>query len=315
MQPMMALGLKHEDIGKYANYVMEPKLDGWRLLIHAPGGSPVLALTRSGRDVMDRLPQAWLELVEDDLHKFWHYTNYEWLDCEFGYAHGYGYMDFNQTQRVMGSSAGEAQRKAVEYYHRYNNVDNPQSIENWRACPTAIVFDIPDAQGPLSFRRRELSPFENIWTSEAITVIPQMPEWDENYYNYIVVGCHGEGAMLKNPNSDYLPGMRRANTWYKVKKFDTIDMFVTGFDPGQGKYEGLIGAIVCQTTDGMEVRCSGMSDDQRIFMTARQDRIIRERWVLEVKYFGLTAGTPRHPQFLRWREDKQADQCHWAQGG
>jgi DNA ligase-1 len=121
----------------------------------------------------------------------------------------------------------------------------------------------------------------------------------------------GEGVMLKNPDGHYMPGHRGANGWYKLKKFDTLDAYIVGFDPGEGKYEGLIGAIVWETVDGMQGRCSGMTDDQRIHMTAHAAIIVRERKVIEVKYFGLTAGTPRHPQFLRYRPDKFWTECKW----
>jgi len=326
MKPMMALALKHEDIERKTDseWLCEPKLDGMRLLLHFPRGKLTEALTRSERDVLPQVPDLWKEHAGPDLSDFWHRTGFEWLDCEFGYLDtfvgaSFGTMittanlDFNKTMRVMGSGSDEAQRKAAVFYGDEN--DAPEAgVE----VPLANIFDIPDCELPLWERRQILETTEDFqavygyWGSSWGMIIPQWKGWSERLYDYIVQNG-GEGVMLKNPGSPYLPGKRVANTWYKVKKFDTVDMYVVGFDPGQGKYEGLIGAIVCQTQDGMEIRCSGMTDDERIRISARQERVIREQWVAEVKYFGLTAGTPRHPQFLRWREDKTAAECYFNQ--
>lgn len=317
MKPMMALALKHEDINRKigSNWIMEEKFDGMRLLLHFPGGKLLRALTRSERDVLPQVPNEWVQQTEEDIHDFWHWTGFEWLDCEFGYVPFYiaehgtkvraGGIDFNKTMRVMGSGPDEAQRKADEILCAEDDL------------PVAHIFDIPDCNLPLWSRKANLEPFDrghgnHPFHSHLLAPVMWARDWREDWYERIVTQG-GEGAMLKNPNSLYLPGKRSANTWYKVKKFDTFDAYVIGFDQGQGKYSDLIGAIVCRTQDGMTVRCSGMTDDERIKITVRQERIIREQWVLEVKYFGLTAGTPRHPQFLRWRKDKPASECWWEQ--
>jgi ATP-dependent DNA ligase len=320
MKPMMALATTIEDIeaGKLAGYVMEPKLDGMRLLLHFPNGKLSKALTRSGRDVVDRLPQAWVEESSDHFFQFYELTGFEWLDCEFGYGDAAA-IDFNKTMRIMGSSPAEAQRKAKELViepGEYPTIGEYTTQE----LPRAFVFDVPEFEGPLWERRQVLKRFveepecyadEPNWWEGSVQIIDQWPEFDWQFFHFIVSSMGGEGIMLKNPNSLYEHGKRKAKTWYKLKKYDTFEAFVVGFDPGQGKYEGLIGALIVQTVDGLTIRCSGMSDEERIRITARQERIVRERWVCEVKYFGLTAGTPRHPQWLRWREDKLADDCYW----
>jgi ATP-dependent DNA ligase len=317
MKPMMALPTTIDDIeaGKLAGYVMEPKLDGMRLLLHFPNGKLSKALTRSGRDVVDRLPQAWVEQSSDHFFQFYKLTGFEWLDCEFGYGSAAA-IDFNKTMRIMGSSPAEAQRKAKELVieaGEYPTIGEHTQQE----MPTAFVFDLPEFQGPLWERRDVLRRTMDIeddavdWMHGPVQLVAQRPEYDQQFFHFVVSGMHGEGIMLKNPNSLYEHGKRKARTWYKLKKYDTFEGFVVGFDPGQGKYEGLIGALIVKTQDGLTIRCSGMSDEERIRITARQERIVREAWVCEVKYFGLTAGTPRHPQWLRWRTDKPASECYF----
>jgi ATP-dependent DNA ligase len=320
MKPMMALPTSIEDIeaGKLAGYVMEPKLDGMRLLLHFPDGKLAKALTRSGRDVADRLPQAWVEEAGMHFKSFYLRTGFVWLDCEFGYGTPAA-IDFNKTMRIMGSGAAEAQRKAAELV--VTPGEYPTIGEHtYQEMPSAFVFDLPEFEGPLWERRAVLEGFyrraeeDDDYSDlcDLVPLVPQQPEFRESFYHMIVTGAGGEGVMLKNPNSLYEHGKRKARTWYKLKKYDTFEGYVVGFDPGQGKYEGLIGAIIVRTQDGLTVRCSGMSDEERIRITARQERIIRECWVCEVKYFGLTAGTPRHPQWLRWRTDKPASECYFT---
>jgi hypothetical protein len=271
------------------------------------------------------VPDLWKEEAFNDLKVAYVETGVEWFDCEFGYLQSWegklskhtftsANFDFNKTMRVMGSQAGEAQRKA-EAITDDERRDNPVAGLD---VPLAMIFDVPDMYAPLWERRAVLERLDELsddywyfgqgWGD----IIAQWIGWDEIKYDMIVRNG-GEGVMLKNPSAYYHEGKRLANNWYKIKKFDTYEAYVTGFDPGQGKYEGLIGAIVATTQDGVTIRCSGMDDAMRIHITARQERIIREQWVLEVKHFGLTAGTPRHPQFLRWRDDKVASDCWFNQ--
>lgn len=106
-----------------------------------------------------------------------------------------------------------------------------------------------------------------------------------------------EGWVLKDGNY---------NNWLKLKPNSTIDLVVVGIRPGRRKYDGQVGALVCATTEGHIVAaCSGMTDEQRILMGSRD--IGR---VVEVQYERVgSRGRLRFPQFVRWRDDKTADEC------
>lgn len=308
--PMLANGLEL-DSPKYAktweairngNYVMEPKLDGMRMLLHFDSrGRLFEATTRSGRSVLDMLPQAWRDQLGDiavpmDMV----------LDCEFGYqvdgwTEGNACIDFNKTMRVMGSGAEVAQAKAL-------TIDS---------VPTAFVFDVLQIAGE-DYTVKEWHIRRNIVDSLYCThsAWPGMTRtrlysgWDEAIYeNYVRLG--GEGVMLKNVDSLYTEGARPAKHWYKVKKFQTADVVITGFQEGQGKYTGMIGAVkfgVYSNGSLTEIgQCSGMTDEVRESMTRREFKLVGH--VMEIKYFGLTAGTYRHPQFMRLRTDKLPEQC------
>jgi len=277
-------------------YTMEPKLDGMRLLLSFnQHGRLHAAYTRSGRDVIDMIPNTW----KADCPEL---PSWTLLDCEFGYAEAnFIGIDFNQTMRVMGSGPEVAQLKA-------RDISYP---------PTAFVFDILMADDswvcdrPQAWRRdmllsvhalRQGWPYLQATSSE--------PWWDEEKYTaYVDLG--GEGVMLKNPAAPYIRGKRPTQTWYKVKKFTTIDVVITGFQEEQGKYQGQIGAIkfgLYEEGHLTEIgQCSGMTDEVRAGMSAAQGAFMGA--VMEVRYFGLTAGTPRHPQFVGMRSDKAYNEC------
>lgn len=102
--------------------------------------------------------------------------------------------------------------------------------------------------------------------------------------------------------------------WYKIKRIRTIDLIVTGFVPGNGKYEGMMGSLRCSAYDQFgELReiclCSGMTDEERVSFS--EGDIGR---VCEVKFQEVASlGRLRHPNFVRWREEKQPFECTLAQ--
>jgi DNA ligase-1 len=75
-----------------------------------------------------------------------------------------------------------------------------------------------------------------------------------------------EGTVLKDP---YAPWEDKTSKWqvkYKVEV--TVDLKVVGFKPGRNKFEGLIGSLECESSDGLlSVNVSGFPDDLRKEMT------------------------------------------------
>ena len=86
---------------------------------------------------------------------------------------------------------------------------------------------------------------------------------------------------------------------YKVKPRENYDVVVIGATAGNGKYSGLIGALI--TSRG---KVSGMTDEQRRDFTKELPEVI------EVECLSLTKnGKFRHPRFIKVRFDKPADEC------
>ena len=56
-----------------------------------------------------------------------------------------------------------------------------------------------------------------------------------------VINLGGEGIMIKDPKSFYEG--KRSSYFLKVKKFDDSEAIVTGFEGGEGRCEGMVGAL------------------------------------------------------------------------
>jgi len=72
-----------------------------------------------------------------------------------------------------------------------------------------------------------------------------------------------EGAMIKNMNAVWVP--KRTKDLGKMKAEEVADLVIVGIEEGAGKYTGMVGAYVCETSDGkLRVNVgSGFSDDER----------------------------------------------------
>jgi DNA ligase 1 len=104
----------------------------------------------------------------------------------------------------------------------------------------------------------------------------------------------GEGLMLHRRTSRYVPG--RSDDLLKLKSSEDGEAKVIGHAPGQGKYEGMLGALIVEREDGAQFRIgSGLSDMDRTTPPPVGS------WVTYA-FNGLTnSGLPRFPRFIRVR--------------
>lgn len=111
-------------------------------------------------------------------------------------------------------------------------------------------------------------------------------------------GC--EGWVLKNGN---------LQDWYKLKPKRTIDCICKGYADGSGKYLGLIGSVIVETIEGVEIaRVSGMDYPTRVSISEDEQGHIGKVCEVSYQYIG-DRGRLRHPAFLRWRDDKPTCEC------
>ena len=114
-----------------------------------------------------------------------------------------------------------------------------------------------------------------------------------------------EGMMLKNPGAPY-----HSTQWRKQKERETHDLQVVGWQPGKGKYSGMIGALVvawpngrtaCAVAPGSDSDRARLSD-QLMPLDEGQIRVM-DLWV-EVECQEVTPDQSlRHPRIVGWRKD------------
>lgn len=124
-------------------------------------------------------------------------------------------------------------------------------------------------------------------------------------YNKEAIDSGFEGIMIKDIDAPYV--CKRHVSWLKQKPFIEVSLTIVGIEPGTGKNEGKMGAVICEgEEDGKFIRVnvgSGWTDDQRAEV---DDTVIGQ--VLEVRADAITRSQDsedvyslRFPRALRFR--------------
>lgn len=115
-----------------------------------------------------------------------------------------------------------------------------------------------------------------------------------------------EGVMINICDAKY--EFKRTNSLLKVKKMNTLDLEILGFEEGEGRLSGTLGAILVRYKDGNIVKVgSGFSDELR--KEIWQNRNIWQGRICEIQYFEETSNADggislRFPVFKDFRPDK-----------
>lgn len=270
--------------------VMELKLDGIRLLAHV-SDTGVEFWTRSGKSATGKLPH-----VAADLE---HLPVGTWLDGEIVSMQmredGSVEHNWNTAQSVMGSAVDRAARMS----HVLTFM-----------CFDVLAIGGTDARSlPLSKRRALLEQMFDGMAFKTCALVPQMPASDAAAQAIIAAGF--EGVIVKRLSAPYASG-QRGRGWWKIKATDTVDAVIMGYQPGEGKYDGQLGALLLGHYVGgtlvQVAKCSGMTDAERLTMSQNPDRFIGA--VVEFRHMGqMSTGGYRHPVYMRMRADKLAAEC------
>lgn len=162
-----------------------------------------------------------------------------------------------------------------------------------------MVFDLPTHSGPFTQRILAYQQLVKTLAQPWVQAVPQ--EKISSHADLMarldnMVKHGGEGLMLHHGGALYRAV--RSDDLLKVKTHDDAEARVVGYVPGQGKYAGLMGALLVQTADGRRFRLgSGFTDAQR------REPPALGAWVT-YRFRGLhTSGLPRFASFLRVRDD------------
>lgn len=180
-----------------------------------------------------------------------------------------------------------------------------------------LVFDWMPAEDfkrqqcevPYKFRRTELNMLFDKYDFKYFELLPILYIGNDTTQVVKLLEeetANGEEGVMVN-DYDALYEFKRTNSLLKVKKFDSCDLRVVGFEEGTGKYVGMLGAFVCEYKGGTVRVGSGLTDEQRVEVW--QNSRDYENVLIEVSYFEETKDSTgklslRFPTFKDFRFDK-----------
>ena len=173
-------------------------------------------------------------------------------------------------------------------------VRRQDQTELWREV-SYLVFDAPAVQAPFEERlevaRESLAqkrpPFARLLEQQRCRDVDHLRQELTR-----IEALGGEGLMLREPGSSYVAG--RSATLLKVKTFHAAEARVIGHQPGNGRHQGRLGALLVELANGTQFAVgTGFSDRQR-------ERPPAIGATITFRYQELTdGGVPRFPSFVR----------------
>ncbi|MGH8728888.1 MAG: DNA ligase D, partial [Burkholderiales bacterium] len=289
----------------HADWMWEPKLDGYRVLAFV-GEKSVKLRSRRGLELAAAFPALTAELGKQNTSMI--------LDGEIVAFDESGKPSFNAMQnrvqlKTEREIAAADQNAPVVFY-----------------CFDLLHFAGVDLRNaPYRDRRRYLA--QCLLPSSLVQLVHASEDGEELYSAALASGF--EGVIGKRKDSKYQAGKRSAS-WLKIKSTNSAEFVVGGYTKGKGSREPL-GALLVGYWDGDKLRYashvgSGFDSDTLAQVKARLDPLQRKTcpfvekpelhsptiWVepevvVEVRFQNWTDdGALRAPIFLRLRDDVDA---------
>jgi DNA ligase-1 len=238
---------------------IEYKFDGVRVQIHKKG-EDIKIFSRRLKEITKSLPDI-VKIVKDNIREEEFIVEGEVV----AYDRNYGPLPF---QNLM------------KRFRRIKDIDIAI-----KQIPTHLyLFDIlyRDKQSlvdlPYEDRRKIL---ENIVSEEYISkryTLSTEEEIEEVLKQAIREGH--EGIVAKNPKSLYTPGIR-GRSWFKIKKFQTLDLVIIAAEWGHGRRENWLSNYWLAVRDEENLKMvgktfKGLSDEEFIQITKSLLKIVKE---------------------------------------
>lgn len=270
--PMLCQKADEPPVGP--EWVAEAKWDGWRLIAHVRDDDDVQVFAgRNGSDYTGQLP---------------------YLEKALGAM-------FPPDSVVDGELVGLA----------FGDATSAMTNSGVKGQPVKLIaFDVLRLAGQdlRSFewldRRAQLEQVFERHASDVVQLNPTSDSSLEVHKAHLKAGF--EGTVFKRKDSTYVNA--RAHSWVKIKAKQTDEATIVGFKPGKPgtRWEGKVGAFEVQMLEnGARTTVKCRTDAQHEEASSHP-----ERWdgvVIELEHNGFfPSGAPRHPRFLRRRDDRTA---------
>ena len=193
---------------------------------------------------------------------------------------------------------GELWTKRGDFENIISIVNRQAPHDGWKKISYQI-FEVPHQKGGLMMRLEVLKKWLVKSPNKFIKILSQkVCKNTEHLKRELkrVEALGAEGLVVRNPKSFYVD--KRSSQSLKVKSFQDDECVVIGYTKGHGKFEGLVGALLCEWQDRVLKIGSGLSDEDR-----KNPPVLDAN--ITFKYNGLTKyGNPKFPVFLRVRKIK-----------
>ncbi|EEX92402.1 DNA ligase [Vibrio orientalis CIP 102891 = ATCC 33934] len=175
-------------------------------------------------------------------------------------------------------------------------LDKTPSDSAWKRIEY-MLFDIPYSAGDYQKRYFGLVHLVNSLNVDHLKYVEHTPiASQEELISYLdsVDSSKGEGVMLRKITSRYQAG--RSSDLLKLKKHQDAEALVIGYKVGNGKYKGMMGALLVQIDSGLQFYIgSGFSDELRKNPPAIGTKV-------NYRYNGYTSnGVPKFARYVRER--------------
>jgi DNA ligase-1 len=273
--PMLAH--PHEDRKTPKRFIIQPKLDGMRVLGDAQTG---VLCSRKGKGLegFDELQEEVAKISQDFF-----------IDGEIMTSRDFNHLMTQAFRKSQGKKAVLNVFDLIPKEDFYKGRFNVAQIDR----TSAVRSLLEEINSPLLIM---------VESSPVLTDFNEAQRW---YERFLAEGY--EGAMMKDAEAPY--ECKRSWAWQKLKPTDTYDLPVIAIEPGEEgtKYEFQVGRLVC-LFQGNEVRIgSGLTDIQRQLWWDHPELIIGKTIeVIAQEVTNNQSGTHslRFPRFKRVREDK-----------
>jgi ATP-dependent DNA ligase len=171
-------------------------------------------------------------------------------------------------------------------------------------CKVSVRLDAClDAIGRVLHQARNFTDvielFDSMQWNDTVAPVTQYKAKDwatVSEYCDLILSLRGEGVMVRHPGSYWCPN--RSSLILKIKPYQDAEGFVVGWEPGEGKYTGMLGALVIQWGK-VQFALSGFTDVERA-LNADGPVEFRIGEAVTFKYRELTdGGIPKEARYYR----------------
>ena len=127
------------------------------------------------------------------------------------------------------------------------------------------IFEVPNAQGDFPTRLQKAQEYFNGHKASHAHIVPQTTCTSHVHLHHFLQDIEkkgGEGVIIKDPEKPYTRGS--CSHILKVKKIEKMPGEVIAINPGQGKFEDMMGSLTLRLENGIIFKIgTGFTEEER----------------------------------------------------